>query len=395
MIDALAWVLIAIAVLLVAYTYAGYPLILLVLARHRRSGSPPPPAEWPHISITIPAYNEERQIRGMLDALLRADYPPDRRQILVVSDASTDATDEIVREYADRGVELLRVPTRGGKGAAERAAVPLLRGDIVVNTDASIRILPESLQPLIAAFEDPTVGVASGRDVSVNAVLDDANAGESRYVSYEMEVRRLETRAGGIIGSSGCFYAIRRALHELPLPASLSRDFASALLAREQGFRAVSVDEAVCLVPRTSSLRQEYRRKVRTITRGMETLLHMRRLMNPGRTGRFAVMLVSHKVCRWLVPWTLAPALFGLALLALHSRLALVGLLLAVAAIILGVLGWLRAERHVLPRALAVPAFFLAGNVAAMHAALRFLDGNQDAIWEPTRRSETATQLER
>jgi cellulose synthase/poly-beta-1,6-N-acetylglucosamine synthase-like glycosyltransferase len=365
----------------------GYPLILLLLARGRRTIQRQPPPEWPSISITIPAHNEEREIRGTLEALLRVDYPAARRQVLVVSDASTDGTDGIAREFADRGVELLRMPTRGGKGAAERAAIPHLRGEIIVNTDASIRIPPRSLKPLIAAFADPTVGVASGRDVSVNSLQEDANVGESGYVSYEMAVRRLETLAGGIIGSSGCFYAIRSDLHREHLPAALSRDFASALVARAHGYRAVSVDEAVCLVPRTSSLRREYRRKVRTITRGMDTLLYLRRLMSPFRTGRFAFMLVSHKVCRWLLPWTFLPALVGLGLLALHSRIAVVLFGLTLMALLLGAIGWLRARSHVLPALLSVPAFFLAGNVAAMHALLRVLRGNEDAIWEPTRRT--------
>ncbi len=386
MTDAVAWSLMGVCLLLVTYTYVGYPLLLSLLRRPRALLSEGP-GEWPTVSITVPAFNEERQIRGMLDALLQVDYPAERRQILVVSDASTDGTDGIVREYADRGVELLRLRERGGKGVAEAAAVEHLRGDIIVNTDASIRILPHSLKPLIAAFADPTVGVASGRDISVNSLQDDANVGESGYVSYEMKVRRLETRAGGIIGSSGCFYAIRSELHRGRLPAALSRDFASALIARDHGFRAVSVDEAVCLVPRTSSLRREYRRKVRTITRGMDTLLYLRRLMNPFRTGRFAFMLVSHKVCRWLVPWSFLPALVGLGLLAMRSPIALALFCLALVVLVLGAAGWVRARNHVLPALLAIPAFFLAGNVAAMHALLRVLRGNQDAVWEPTRRT--------
>ena len=123
------------------------------------------------------------------------DYPAERRQILIVSDASTDGTDEIVAEYADRGIELVRQPTRAGKTAAENAARSALRGDIIVNTDASIRIHPHSLKPLIAAFSDPSVGVASGRDVSVARLDDDSNVGESGYVDYEMRIRALETRA--------------------------------------------------------------------------------------------------------------------------------------------------------------------------------------------------------
>ncbi|HEU0052312.1 MAG TPA: glycosyltransferase, partial [Longimicrobium sp.] len=167
----------AVAAGLAAYAYAGYPLLLLIAgAIRRRRATPEPPPEWPRVSITVPAHNEERGITATLDALLALDYPADRRQIVVVSDASTDRTDEIVRGYADRGVELLRMERRRGKTAAENAAAPRLTGELVINTDATVRVLPESLKPLVAAFADPRVGLASGRDVSVGRG-DPAQAG--------------------------------------------------------------------------------------------------------------------------------------------------------------------------------------------------------------------------
>ena len=233
-------------------------------------------------------------------------------------------------------MELLRLPERRGKGAAETAATPHLTGEIVVNTDASIRIVPDTLKALIRHFSDRDVGLASGRDISVAPGVENGNKGESRYVGYEMAIRDLETRAGSIVGASGCFYAIRHHLHRIPLPFSLSRDFAAALHCREGGYRAVSVPEAVCYVPRVASLRREYGRKVRTITRGLQTLLHKRNLMNPFRYGLFAWMLFSHKVCRWLVPWAGVIALVGLALMAPTIPWARGALLVAVAGILLG-----------------------------------------------------------
>lgn len=379
-------------VLLVFYAYAGYPAILWVAARVRGARPAPSlPVDWPNISITVPAYNEEGQIRGVIESLLRLDYPADRRQILVISDASTDGTDEIVREYADRGVELLRLPQRGGKGEAERAAAKVVSGEIVVNTDASIRIQPDSLKRLIAHFADPGVGLASGRDVSVSRVEQDVNVGESGYVGYEMGVRRLETELGGIVGASGCFYAIRIDLHRKPLPPALSRDFASALITRENGFRAVSADGATCLVPRTGSLHKEYRRKVRTIARGMQTLAHKRHLLNPFRHGLFAWMLFSHKVCRWLVPWAGLFALVGLFAASRDSRLAAMLSVVAITGILFAAIGWILADRKPLPRLLSLPAYLAAGNVAALHATLRAMKGAELGVWEPTRRDTVPT----
>jgi len=378
--------LIVVGLGIVVYAYVGYPAVLKLvsLLRPRRPGAREP-AQWPLITITVPAYNEERAIGSTLEALLAIDYPADRRQILVVSDASSDRTDEIVSGFADRGVELLRLPVRGGKTAAENAAQRHLRGDIIVNTDASVRIAPDALKPLIARFSDPEVGLASGRDVSVAQTGGDRNRGESGYVGYEMWVRDLETRVDSIVGASGCFYAIRRELHLSFVPSAFSRDFASALITREHGSRAVTVNEAVCFVPRLGSLRREYRRKVRTMTRGLETLWYKRHLLNPLRYGRFAWMLASHKLIRWLAPWGLVLAVAGWLLLAVPS-----GWLLAVAPLAtlatLAVAGWYWPEDRRAPRLVSMPAYGVFGTIAALESWVRALRGELTAVWEPTRR---------
>jgi cellulose synthase/poly-beta-1,6-N-acetylglucosamine synthase-like glycosyltransferase len=338
------------------------------------------------VTITIPVYNEGAILGDTLERALALDYPQERRQILVVSDASTDRTDEIVRGFATRGVQLLRLSVRAGKTAAENAARQHLHGEIIVNTDASIRIHPQALKALITQFADPSVGVASGRDISVAHWGESANLGESQYVGYEMGIRALETRISGIVGASGCLYAIRSELHATPLPAVVSRDFAAALVARERGYRAISVADARCYVPRAASLRREYRRKVRTMVRGLRTLFHKRPLLNPFRYGAFAWMLISHKLCRWLVPWALVSATG--ALVALAPGAVWPRWLLAVGGFgsLLGVFGWLWPEGREPPRLLSLPGFVLVTTVAALHAWINLCRGELNPIWEPTRR---------
>jgi len=378
------------------YSYLGYPALLRLLGSTRPSAPtrPPPtrpPSDLPVVSIVIPVYNEAAVIAETLEAILCLDYPADRRQILVVSDASTDGTDDMVARFAARGVELLRQSHRAGKTAAENAARSRLRGDVVVNTDASVRIHPAALKALVAALAAPTVGVASGRDVSVDRRDGAANRGERTYVSYEMWVRDLETGLGGIVGASGCLYAIRADLHREFVPENLSRDFAAALIARRHGLRAVSVPEAVCFVPRGASLRQEYRRKVRTMARGLRTLWHMRALLNPWRYGAFAWMLASHKLCRWLVPWCLAGAASALALLAANGSLwATASLVAAGIVTLVALVGWTWPAARPLPRVVALPAYLVTGAIAALHAWVLALGGERTAVWEPTRRGEAS-----
>lgn len=388
--DALAWSLLTGAVVTPLYAYLGYPLLLRLAAR--RAGEPCPgdgdPWEPPMVSITVPAYNEEANITDVLERLLRVDYPRERLQLLVVSDASTDRTHEIVESFRDRGVELHRMPTRRGKTAAENAAGPLLRGEIVVNTDASVKVEPGAIRALVACFKDPTVGLASGRDVSVSVNAHEQNAGESRYVGYEMWVRAMETRAGGIVGASGCLYAIRRELHLIALPDDLSRDFAAALVTRKRGFRSVSADDAVCLVPRTGSLRREYKRKVRTMLRGMRTLSFQRALLDPRRYGLFAWKLWSHKICRWLVPWALAGGATGALLLSRKLPMAGMAVIptLLVGGALLTAVAWHWSAARPMPALLSALAHGVLSNLAAMEAAIRTPMSTGSAVWEPTPR---------
>jgi cellulose synthase/poly-beta-1,6-N-acetylglucosamine synthase-like glycosyltransferase len=371
---------------MLSYAYIGYPLVLTVLPRRRNGAGVVAGDECPNISITVPVYNEEFNLAEVLDALLAQDYPAASRQILVISDASTDGTDDIARRYAHQGVELLRLPERRGKTAAENAADAVVRGEIIVNTDATVRLAPHSLRKLVSAFDDDSVGVASGRDVSVGAQGTEANRGESGYVGYEMWVRRLETHFFSIVGASGCFYATRRRLYDGAFPEGLSRDFASALIARRHGYRAVSVEDAICLVPRTTSLRSEFRRKVRTMARGLQTLWYMRDLMNPLHYGRFAFSLVSHKLCRWLVSLLLPLSVAGLVALSasdLLARLAL-AVLLVVSGLAVIAVRW--PDRLRLPALLALPAFGVASFAAGFMAWMRALRGQGSAVWEPTRR---------
>jgi hypothetical protein len=297
-----------------------------------------------------------------------------------------------VESYAARGVELLRMPERSGKTKMENTAAPLLKGEIIVNTDASIRLHEAAVTELVTAMMDPAVGVATGRDLSISALGESVNATEKGYVNYEMWVRSLETATGGIVGASGSCYAIRADLHRIPIRSDLSRDFSAALTAKKHKLKAVSVDSALCFVPRTASLSREYRRKVRTIARGMSTLSHNRELLNPSRYGGFALKLASHKICRWLVPVSALPALVGLVFLAGSSQWARMLLAIAGIAVLIAIVGALWPRGRAMPRVVSLAAFTLAANLAVVHAFWNLLSGHQNQIWEPTRRTARPAQ---
>ena len=294
MLELIGWTLIAAPLVLGVYAFGVYPLLVWLWSRLRAPFElAPEPAEWPMLTILIVAYNEERRLRRTIDTALAVDYPADRLDVLVVSDASSDGTDALVRDYGDPRVRLLRQPERRGKPAGENASGAHVKGEYVVSIDASILIPRDSLKPLVRALLVPGVGLASGRDISVGDEAREGNKAESSYVGLEMTLRAFETRVHSIVGASGCFYAARRDLHALPLPEHLSRDFAAASVARSHGYRAVSVDDATCLVPRTPTLKAELRRKSRTMGRGLGTLVFLRAMLNPFRYGSYAFMMAG------------------------------------------------------------------------------------------------------
>ena len=369
--------------LIAIYAYVAYPLALWVIGR-RRAPAAAKSGPWPSVTITVPVYNSEKSIRRTLTHLLELDYPRDRLQVLVLSDASTDATDEIVRQFAPHGVELLRAPSRRGKTAAENAAVSVARGEIIVNVDATISVPPQSLKALVAVFDDPTVGVASCRDTSTGAE-GSAIVAESGYVGYEMWLRDLETRAGSIVGASGCFYGIRRDIRSEALPPGLSWDFASTLVAKEQGYRSVSVPDATCFVPRAADVRVELRRKSRTMARGVSTLFHFASLMNPFRYGGFAIMLISHKLLRWL-PFLIAPAaITALGFLAFQSEVAAIAFTIFAVGVLVGT-STILFPRVSSFRPAAFAGFAVTAAAAGFLAWFDAIRGAHMVTWDPTTR---------
>lgn len=387
MIHTIGWVLLALPFVIAGYSFVGYPLIIWVWSRfHPANDFSHTPTEWPELTVLIVAYNEERRIRSTIEAAIAVDYPHDKFNILVVSDASTDSTDSIVREFPDSRVRLHRVEVRSGKAHGENESVNHIKGELVVSIDASIIIPRDSLKALVRAFSDETVGLASGCDLSVGDEAVEGTQAEGSYVDWEMKLRSNETRVHSIVGASGCFYGTRLELHKTRLPDHLSRDFAAASVARAAGFRAVSVDAATCFVPRTKSLKNEQRRKARTMARGLETLHYLSTMMNPLRYGSFAFMLISHKLIRWLLfpsllGWFIAP--FLLMDVAPWTFVFAVGMALGVA---LARLTRSLPDDKRLPGYMAIPGYVFVSVVAAWHAWYSALLQHPEAIWEPTPR---------
>ncbi len=364
------------------YTFIGYPVLIATLTRGRTRVLPAL-SRLPSVSIIIAAHNEEAIIADKLDNVLQIHYPPDSLEILVASDHSTDRTDEIVRSYAARGVKLVCLAQRGGKVAAQELALKQSTGDILIFSDASTFLKADIVQKLVRHFADPMVGCVSSEDRSVGATDPGRIEAEALYIRYEMLIRRAESRLGFLVGASGSCFAIRRFLWAT-FDRSLAEDFMLPLLIRYRGFKTVSDSEAIAYVPTVPSPEEEFARRARTATQGIMSLLEMRRLLNPWYAGSFSLLLISHKLCRFLVPFFLLAALLtNVALAGTHFvySMALGVQVLFYGAALTGLV-WRRKG----PRPLSLPFYFVIVQCAILKAWIHVGLGRRCVTWSPPRR---------
>jgi cellulose synthase/poly-beta-1,6-N-acetylglucosamine synthase-like glycosyltransferase len=372
---ALAWV---------AYATVGYLALLAVIARFVRR--PVAKAEiTPTVTVLIAVHNEEAVIRHKLENALALDYPRDRLQILVASDASSDRTDEMVGQFAAQGVELCRIPERQGKVAALRAAEPQIRGELVLFSDADSMYQPDALRKLVQHFGDPKVGAVSGHEIRRPAAASGQGKGEGLYCRYDNWIKELEGKVGSQIMVNGGFFMARRALLP-PVPDHLNHDGILPYTLALQGYRTAYEPDAISYETYGLDSGEDWHRRVRTVLQSVHIFFYMRAALNPLRTGFYAVQIWSHRVCRYLIIPVLAVALVTNALLV--NRGAVYGVLLALqlAAYSLATIGLTLDRLGWRPALFYFPFYFLLLHAAAFWAVLLALGGKQMATWHPTRR---------
>ena len=359
------------------YSYAIYPLLLLVLVRTRPSRGADVVGT-PKVSLVVACRNEEKRLPAKIENALRIEYP--NLEIMVASDCSDDGSDAVTQSFADRGVRLVRSPERRGKEHAQGLAIVAATGDIMVFSDAGTDLPPDSIGFIVERFRDPQVGAVSSEDLFIGS--DGKLAGEGAYVKYEMWLRRLESQRYGLVGLSGSFFAVRRSVLT-GWDASIPSDFACALMTVQAGLVAVSDARVRGIYKDIKDPRKEYQRKVRTAVRGMTGLGRLARVLNPFRFGGFAFQAWSHKVMRWLVPWFLLGAFVAALLLrndASIYRFALwaqvVGYALVLTAHYVAQLRQIGLMR--------IAYYFIQANLALAHAAVLYLSGRRIVVWDPS-----------
>jgi cellulose synthase/poly-beta-1,6-N-acetylglucosamine synthase-like glycosyltransferase len=371
-------------VAVVAYVYAGYPLLLLLASRRaasvrdfdRASGEP-------RVTLLISAFNEEACIAAKIENTLALDYPREALEVVVISDASDDGTDRIVAGYESRGVRLLRMPSRGGKTLGLNAGVAAAAGEIVVFSDANALYRCDAIRRLVAPFADAAIGAVIGES-TYTAPDSESGRSESLYWRYETWIKALESRGGSVVGGDGAIYAVRRSLYQ-PMAADALSDFVNPLQVVKAGYRCVYEPRALSYEEAAADFEREYRRKVRIVNRAWRALWSMRAMLNPFRYGGFALKLWSHKVLRWWVPLALVIVFVTNVMLLSEHELYRLTMALQLAFFALAGVGYFIRRRAYQSVLLRVPFYFCLVNVAASVGLIQAMGGKSYTTWTTSR----------
>lgn len=368
-----------IAVILV-YTYVGFPLLLWGLSRFFGYTVKWDDEFLPRVSLIISAYNEERSIEKTLQNVLQLDYPPGKREILVASDGSTDATDEIVSRFASLGVKLVACP-RSGKEGARAVAVAAAAGEILMFADANNMWERDAMKKLVRNFADPLIGCVSGKTVYPRDRENIVSKGSGTYWRYEDFTKRLEGRMGHLIALDGPIFAMRRDLFE-PVPQVGAADMIVPLRVQERGLLAVYEPAAIGIEEPRRESGQEIRSRIRIVVRGFWNLRLQKRLLNPFYKPAITFYLVSHKLLRWLAPEFLISLLL-VNLFLLGNRFYWVTMGLQVMFYGAAVAGLARVGTG--KSFFGMPYYFCLINYCALAGFARFLMGGSVPTWDPER----------
>jgi cellulose synthase/poly-beta-1,6-N-acetylglucosamine synthase-like glycosyltransferase len=370
-------------VALIVYSYAGYPVVVWCLSR--LFGRAPTSRqladhELPCVSLLIAAHNEEKVIARRIANALELDYPPERLEIVIASDGSSDTTARIVSDVTDPRIRLLASPIRRGKASVLNAAFRAVRGEIVLLSDANTFTNSDAVRNIVRWFTDPRVGIVCGR-----LVLTDPATGrnvDSLYWRYETFLKRCEGRLGALLGANGAIYAIRKSIFTGIRNDTIVDDLVIPLITRLRSGCSIVYDHtAVAYEETPHDFGAEFSRRSRIGAGGFQSIVRLASLLVL-RHGWLAFSFFSHKVLRWFCPFLMIGALVT-NLLLLEERFYLQTLMLQAAGYGLSVLGLATGTMSTF-KVLRLATMFTTMNVALLVGFWRWASGGQRGVWQRT-----------
>jgi cellulose synthase/poly-beta-1,6-N-acetylglucosamine synthase-like glycosyltransferase len=371
---------------IVIYVYFGYPLLLGFLAKYFPRATDSSIKFEPSVSLLISAFNENPVIGTKIENSLAIDYPSEKLETLVISDCSNDGTDQVVQQFADRGVRLVRQEQRLGKSAGLNLAVPQARGEIIVFSDANAIYQPDSIRRLTQHFSSSHVGfvVGNARYADKSSPTPSAEA-EGLYWKLETWMKKKESAFESVVGGDGAIYAIRRELYT-PLLSTDINDFLNPLQIIDRGYQGIFEPAAISYEDTAESFQKEFQRKVRIVSRSFNAVFRVPGVLNPFRNPRHWLLLVSHKLLRWLAPFFLLLLLISSLLLwrlPFYRFSALSQIVFYAGAF--G--GWIVPGARKAWKPLSLAYYFCLVNLASMIGCVKCLRGDLSGTWNPPRQN--------
>lgn len=372
------------------YSYLGYGGLVWIVTRNRsahQSGTHG--AEWPAISLIIPAYNEGALLDQKISNSLAIDYPAHRLNIILVTDGSTDDSATVVRRYPS--IQLIHQPQRQGKYAAICHAMQQVETPIVVFTDANTLLNPECLKRMVPHYQDPAVGgVAGEKKIRMDAHHSAVGQAEGLYWHYESFMKKMDARFYTTVGAAGELFSIRTALFKADQKAWIIDDFMIAMQVCLQGYRMAYEPGAFATEAPSVSLAEEQKRKIRIAAGAYQAATYLGKALNVRQYPRLAFQYFSRRILRWFA----CPLALLLLLLSNGVLLYLLpdnafyqwGMLLQGGYYLLSLAGWLLLRTGKKAGILSIPYYFLFMNVCLIRGFLLYKQGKQTALWEKAAR---------
>lgn len=380
---------------IVFYSYFGYGILLYFLVKLKKllkSSKSREQADQfqPKVALVVAAYNEEDYIIEKIENTLALDYPEELLEIVFITDGSNDSTPELIKRYPR--IKLLHKPERKGKVAAMNRALPFIESPYIVFCDANTLLNRECISMIVRHYSDPKVGGVAGEKKVVQQGSSTAAAvGEGMYWKYESFLKKLDSDLYSTMGAAGELFSVRKDLFETAPEGTIIEDFVQSMKLCLKGYVLRYEPNAYAAEGPSASIKEEMKRKIRICAGAFQAMLLLKELFNVFKYPVLSFQFISHRILRW----TLCPVALLLVLLTNIGIVIIDGgtlfeilLLGQLIFYIMGISGWVLANREIKVKALYLPFYFLFMNYAVFLGFRRFLQNKQSVLWEKAARQK-------
>ncbi|MBX2963587.1 MAG: glycosyltransferase family 2 protein [Cyclobacteriaceae bacterium] len=378
-----------ISLFIILYTYILYFILVLIFSRILQKTTKNCKSEpvWPEVTLVIAAYNEERFIAEKIRNSLALDYPVNKLTVLVVTDGSTDNTQQQVKEFSN--VLLFHEPERKGKIHAVDRIMKHIKSPIVIFTDANTTLNNQVIKNIVRHYQAEKVGGVAGEKRVASQQNDNAPAaGEGLYWKYESLLKKADSDLYTVVGAAGELFSIRTSLYESPPPDTIIEDFYLSMKIVSKGYRFIYEPEAYAMEGPSATTEDEWKRKVRISAGGLQAITRLKSLLNPFKFGTITFQYVSHRVLRWTItPLALITIFITNALLIHVSTFYSIVFILQCLFYLLALIGHIMRNKKIPLKGFFVPYYFTLMNLSVFFGLMRLLKGKQSVVWEKAERA--------